>query len=44
MFNNIKSLPYAGDLQIKAFQSQCLKQKEIVESRNISPIVTVQFV
>ena len=41
MFNNIKSLPHAGDLQTKAFQCQHLKHMEIVELRNIS--VTLIF-
>ena len=44
MFNNIKSLPYTGDLQTKAFQGYYLKHKEIVEFRNISLIDTVHFV
>ena len=44
MFNNIKSLPYTGDLKTKAFQGHYLKHKEIVEFRNISLIDTVHFV
>ena len=48
MFNNIKSLPHTGDLQTKAFQGHFqghyLKQKEIVELRNLSLIDTVHFV
>ena len=44
MFNNIKSLPYNGDLQTKASQGHYLKHKELVELRNISLIATVQFV
>ena len=44
MFNNIKSLPHAGDLQTKAFQGHYLKHKELVELRNMSLIDTVHFV
>ena len=44
MFNNIKSLLHAGDLQTKAFQGHYLKHKEIVELRNISLIDIVHFV
>ena len=44
MLNNIKSLPYIGDLQTKASQGHYLKHKELVELRNISLIETVHFV
>ena len=44
MIKNTKSLPHFGDLQNKAFQGHYLKQREIVELRNISLIDTVHFV
>ena len=44
MFNNIKSLPYTGDLQTEAFPGHNLKHKAIKELRNISLMDIVHFV
>ena len=44
MFNNIRSLPYTGDLQIKTFLGHYLKHKELVELQNISLTDIAYFV